>query len=595
MLSAPPQDCSVQDNLLFTSGPHSQPVLVVPADNGIRQELLHLVHDPRHFGKDRTFTEATRHFTWKDMRHHVRHFVARCPVCQLQKPGNRTRHALLCPELRFHPYPFHTVVMDVVENLPLTTQGHNAVLTIVDRFTKFAIYVPIHSTWSAYRQAQCLMDQLVYRYHTPVHIHTDNGPAYRTLFKAFCAALGVRHVTGTPYHSQSQGGAERQHRTLLQTLRSTCSNKHQWDIYLQAAAHAYNDSVHAATGYSPFELLYGCPSRLPWHLQLPNSGPHQHMDQVNTYDQRVSSLLEQHRAVYEAVLKNLRRAAESMGNLKSKRRPKSFAVGDKVKVQYGLKGPTDKHKLDPYYVGPYVIKQVLQNGAYQLDLPPGSAFSDRIHVDRLEPWIDSDLTLFPMDEHLQPAAAPLPDTQAMQDETTAYRIRRYLLRDYSAFPAQPVRYWVEGNMADPSQRYFWVDETATLLEEFLPLEEQNGCIPEQGILPANFDAVQTHKKTTYLQSPNPIMANTWPYHKLPYQTRRRPPPPPRTTLLNSVVQELFYLEGQDQPAYFQGMVHAYQDKQYEVLWTDGKKDFYQEEQIKAMLYDPVSYIYDFQL
>eukprot|EP00963_Diacronema_lutheri_P006509 scaffold572_cov535-Pavlova_lutheri.AAC.1 len=242
-----------------------------------------------------------------------------------------------------------------------------------------------------------------------------------------------------------------------------------------------------------------------------------------------------------------------MGNLKSKRRPKSFAVGDKVKVQYGLKGPTDKHKLDPYYVGPYVIKQVLQNGAYQLDLPAGSAFSDRIHVDRLEPWIDSDLTLFPMDEHLQPAAAPLPDTRAIQDETTAYRIRRYLLRDYSAFPAQPVRYWVEGNMADPSQRYFWVDETAALLEEFLPLEEQNGCIPEQGILPANFDAVQTHKKTTYLQSPNPIMANTWPYHKLPYQTRRRPPSPPRTTLLNSVVQELFHLEGQDQPAYFQGM------------------------------------------
>eukprot|EP00963_Diacronema_lutheri_P013209 scaffold2365_cov555-Pavlova_lutheri.AAC.1 len=100
------------------------------------------------------------------------------------------------------------------------------------------------------------------------------------------------------------------------------------------------------------------------------------MDQVTTYDQRVSNLLEQHRAVYEAVLKNLSRAAESMGNLKSKRRPKSFAVGDKVKVQYGLKGPTDKHKLDPYYVGPYVIKQVLENGAYQLDLPAGSAFSD---------------------------------------------------------------------------------------------------------------------------------------------------------------------------------------------------------------------------
>ena len=135
----------------------------------------------------------------------------------------------------------------MVENLLLTVRGNNAVLTIVDRFTKYAISIPIHSTWSAFRQAQCLMDNLIYRFHTPVHIHTDNGLAYRALFQALCAALGVRHVTGTLYHSQSQGGAERQHRTVLQTLRTTCADKHHWDHYLQATAHAYNDTVHDAT------------------------------------------------------------------------------------------------------------------------------------------------------------------------------------------------------------------------------------------------------------------------------------------------------------------------------------------------------------
>eukprot|EP00963_Diacronema_lutheri_P013526 scaffold2638_cov425-Pavlova_lutheri.AAC.1 len=151
------------------------------------------------------------------------------------------RHVCECPKLT------DAFATDVVEGLLLTSKGHNGVLTIVDRFTKFAIYIPIHTTWSAFREAQCIMDSLIYQFHTPQRIRTDNGPAYHSLFRAFCSALGVQHTTGSPYNSQSQGGAERQHRTLLQTLRLTCDDRRNWDNYLQAAAHAYNDSEHAVT------------------------------------------------------------------------------------------------------------------------------------------------------------------------------------------------------------------------------------------------------------------------------------------------------------------------------------------------------------
>eukprot|EP00963_Diacronema_lutheri_P006443 scaffold561_cov380-Pavlova_lutheri.AAC.9 len=165
---------------------------------------------------------------------------------------------LSTPETR----QYHIATASVPRNkgLPLTSKGHNGVLTIVDGFTKYAIYLPIHTSWSAFRQAQCILDALVYKFHTPQRIHTDNGPAYRQLFRAFCAALGTQHVTGTPYHSQSQGGGERQHRTLLQQLRVTCDDRRNWDDYLQAAAHAYNDSAHTVTKVAPFVALYGCHS-----------------------------------------------------------------------------------------------------------------------------------------------------------------------------------------------------------------------------------------------------------------------------------------------------------------------------------------------
>ena len=274
---------------------------------------------------------------------------------------------------------------------------------------------------------------------------------------------------------------------------------------------------------------------------------------------------------------------------------KSFQQGDKVKVQYGLKGPIDKHKLDPYYVGPYTIKKVLQNGAYQLDLPLGSAFSDRIHADRIEPWVDSHLTLLPMNEHLQPARAPLPDTSDMQNNFLAYHICRFLLLDYTPFPAHPVHYWIESNLADSSKRFYSIDEIAAVLEEFLPLEEKNGCIREQRIAPNNYNAVLVHKKTANLLSPSPIMVNTWTFTKLPFETRRRPWFTALANLEGQVVQELFHTPDRPDPEYFLGLVDSMEDGLYKILWTDGKVDYYLEEQVRAMVYDPVAYVYDFQL
>ena len=221
-LQNPPEQYLCKEGLLFRDnatqdlGRYAGPaVLRIPQDNALRQDLLHLVHDRTHFGAHRTYESARRCFT-----------------CQRMKPANQSAMRPQLPEMRFYPHPFHTIVVDVVEGLPVTPDHHNAVITVVDRLTKFAVYIPMHTSWSAMRQAQALLENVIYRYHTPSIIHTDNGPAYRKLFQAYCTALGITHKTGTPYHSQSQGPVERQHRTLLQTLRSLTDQPTNWDQYL---------------------------------------------------------------------------------------------------------------------------------------------------------------------------------------------------------------------------------------------------------------------------------------------------------------------------------------------------------------------------
>ena len=449
-LDHPPDGYSSRDGLLFRDnasaefGRYAGPaVLRVPQDNALRQDLLHLVHDRIHFGAHRTFESARRHFIWPGMKSHIKQFVARCPTCQRMKPANKSAARPHLPEMRFYPHPFHTVVVDVVEDLPLTPDHHNAVITVVDRLTKFVVYIPIHTTWSATKQARVLPDCVVYRYHTPSVIHTDNGPAYRKLFSAYCTALGISHKTGTPYHSQSQGPVERQHRTLLQTLRTSSERPDNWDQYLQAAAHAYNDSVHPYLQRSPFEMLYGCPSRLPWHLQLTTTDlPTRQL--LTTPNKMVDSLLDNQRRVYNDVRILLVKRAKDQASKMEDLPNWILKSGDLVKLQYGLKTTLDCPKLDPYWEGPYCIDKALGQDAYSLKLPPGTRFQNRFHVDRLRPWIESDLTLFPMDRTTQPLDQ-LPTSVPKLSETQT-QIAQYLVRDFRSFPEEPVQYWADRMM-----------------------------------------------------------------------------------------------------------------------------------------------------
>lgn len=101
---------------------------------------------------------------------------------------------------------------------------------------------------------------------------------------------------------------------------------------MEAVAHAFNDTAREITKNSPFELLYGCHSRIPWHLQLMAANRRVDPKQVTTYDQRVANLLKKHENVYKIVQQSLIKAAERMKRAVYGRKTKKFEVGDKFNV-----------------------------------------------------------------------------------------------------------------------------------------------------------------------------------------------------------------------------------------------------------------------
>ena len=89
-----------------------------------------------------------------------------------------------------------------------------------------------------------------------------------------------------------------------------------------------------------------------------------------------------------------------------------------------------------------------------------------------------------------------------------------------------------------------------------------------------------------MQTPNPILQNTWIWSSLPYSTRQRQQWKPPVKLNGQVVMEAFEIDQGVQ--YYQGLV---QNDGKTVLWTDGFKTKHRTSELRALLYNPVAVAY----
>ena len=104
-----------------------------------------------------------------------------------------------------------------------------------------------------------LVDEFFCRFSLPKRLHSDQGPQFESeVIRQTCKLLQIDKSRTTPYHPQSDGLIERFNRTLLQML-ATCADSHpfEWEDHINKVCMAYNTSIHASSGYSPFSLCLG--------------------------------------------------------------------------------------------------------------------------------------------------------------------------------------------------------------------------------------------------------------------------------------------------------------------------------------------------
>lgn len=266
-------DYNVQDGILFSCkrpGPRQArfPRVVLPAE--WRDRVTGRCHSQTgHAGRWKTTRAVLEAYVWPGLRADVAKWLHRCGPCQIHKPHQEHVAHGRMPE---PSYPFQIVSMDLTGPFTRSERGHSYLFTLIDHLTGFAEAYPIASKRGD-TIADVLNRDFFPRYGPCELLVSDNGLEFvNQSVNNLCKAYDVKHVTTTIYHPQSNAKVERFHRTLkgiLSRLISTTSSS--WEAQLGPALSAYRNSVSAATGYTPYQALYGRQARLPMTTAINNS------------------------------------------------------------------------------------------------------------------------------------------------------------------------------------------------------------------------------------------------------------------------------------------------------------------------------------
>jgi len=158
--------------------------LVVPKDRDLHNKILDEAHSSKlsiHPGSSKMYQDLKPRFWWTKMKKEIAAYVARCDTCCRVKAVH-LKPAGSLQTLSIPDWKWEEISMDFIVRLPLTQKGHNSIWVIVDRLTKSAHFIPIHSTYRPSDYAELYFSQIVKLHGVPRTIISDRGPQFTARF-----------------------------------------------------------------------------------------------------------------------------------------------------------------------------------------------------------------------------------------------------------------------------------------------------------------------------------------------------------------------------------------------------------------------------
>ncbi len=230
----------------------------------LRFQLFQQVHSLSHPGPSATLRLIKDRYIWPGINTEVKLWAKHCEECQRGKIWRHTKTPVghIPTNARFH-----TVHIDLVGPLP-PSSGYQYLVTMIDRFTRWTEVVPVVNM-STESVINAFLHGWVSRFGIPRTLISDRGSQFESsVWNLLMQQLGIERKRTTAYHPACNGAIERFHRTLKNSLRTSCKSR-DWFSALPLVLLGIRSTI-SEQGFSPSQLVYGSTMELPVHFFVPS-------------------------------------------------------------------------------------------------------------------------------------------------------------------------------------------------------------------------------------------------------------------------------------------------------------------------------------
>jgi hypothetical protein len=111
------------------------------------------------------------------MKREIAHYVSECDTCRKVKADYIKPGGLVQP-LSIPEWKWDDISMDFIMGLPLTTQKFDSIWVIVDRLTKSAHFIPVHTNYRVDKYAEIYIARVICLHGVLKMIISDRGSQF---------------------------------------------------------------------------------------------------------------------------------------------------------------------------------------------------------------------------------------------------------------------------------------------------------------------------------------------------------------------------------------------------------------------------------